>query len=586
MTLELKKYISSFIDLTESKENFNYEFNTESQIETYKSEFSKFVKLYNCFFFSKSRLLFLLNSYEIVLKQEDVEQLLKLYLYSKKIDNKDYFLISEFIISYHNTIRNIEYRKNVINYKEVNNNYKDALKKYAEIDKPYITFFNNAFEFYNMTIDYCIENKTFVDSEYIERICTNLNSDSSKLNYMVDKFIDNDINLSLVISFDKEIGKHVDEYNNYIKTYIYEKNFYKYPEHIIFGLEKSKLLSEDILNIIINNIINKINELHEKTINKQEHFIQLLSFIDDLNKTINKFLQRIESMNRAQTNKLYECLNNLLTIKRYIVSDDNYINSQLQEFSHEITIPNKKIDEVVKDISDNIVRLYAHSTVNFEYQMKEALKSYSEHALLSIVSVFTIDSSQQMYYKPNEITVNNFFKEYYDEIGEKYTRRSKKLVNRISKDYYEEMLKFLGKTFLMHQNMLYSFLKNHNKFDYIINEFKRIANTIFEDDYITLASNIIYIESMVLDLLVKYNLEVTDDGRTNLYTLALFFKGEKFIVNGLMYINYILYEITGLNIRNKVAHGTLINENTDVELMLSFSAIIFMQHLMQTKGDI
>ena len=145
------------------------------------------------------------------------------------------------------------------------------------------------------------------------------------------------------------------------------------------------------MNIIINNIIDKINELHEKTINKQEHFIQLLSFIDDLNKTINKFLQRIESMSRVQTNKLYECLNNLLTIKRYIVSDDNYINSQLQEFSHEITIPNKKIDEVVKDISDNIVRLYAHSTVNFEYQMKEALKSYSEHALLSIVSVFTRD---------------------------------------------------------------------------------------------------------------------------------------------------------------------------------------------------
>ena len=582
MTLELKKYIY----LTESKESFNYEFNAESQIETYKMEFSKFIKLYNCFFFSKRRLLFLLNSYEIVLKQEDIEQLLKLYLYSKKIDNKDYFLISEFIISYHNTIRNIEYRKNVTNYKEVNNNYKDALKKYAEIDKPYITFFNNAFEFYNMTIDYCIENKTFVDPEYIERICTNMNSDSSKLNYIVDKFIANDINLSLVISFDKEISKHLDEYNNYIKTYIYEKNFYKYPEHIIFGLEKSKLLSEDILNIIINNIIDKINELHEKTINKQEHFIQLLSFIDDLNKTINKFLQRIESMSRAQTNKLYECLNNLLTIKRYIVSDDNYINSQLQEFSHEITIPNKKIEEVVKDISDNVVRLYAHSTVNFEYQMKEALKSYSEHALLSIVSVFTIDSSQQMYYKPNEITVNNFFKEYYDEIGGKYTRRSKKLVNRISKDYYEEMLKFLGKTFLMHQNMLYSFLKNHNKFDYIINEFKRMSNTTFEDDYITLASNIIYIESMVLDLLVKYNLEVTDDGRTNLYILASHFKGEKFIVNGLMYINYILYEITGLNIRNKVAHGTLINENTDVELMLSFSAIIFMQYLMQTKGDI
>ena len=434
-----------------------------------------------------------------------------------------------------------------------------------------------------MTIDYCIENKTFVDPEYIERICTNLTSDSFKLNYMVDKFISNDINLSLVISFDKEISKHLEEYNNYIKTYVYEENFYEYPEHVIFCLEKSKLLSEDILNIIINNIIDKINELREKTIKKQEVFIQLLSFIDDLNKTINNFLQRIESMGRAQVNKLYECLNNLLTIKRYIVSDDNYVDSQLQEFSHEITIPNKKIEEVVNDIDNNIVRLYEYSTVNFECQMKEALESYSEHALLSIISVFTIDTRQQMYYKPNEITVNNFFKEYYDEIGKKYTKKNKKLVNRISKDYYEEMLKFLGKTFLMHQNMLYSILKKHNKFNYTINKFRRILNITFKDDYITLASNIIYIESMVLDLLVKYDLEVTDDGRTNLYALALYFKNKKNIVNGLMYINYILYEVTGLNIRNKVAHGTFINENIDVELMLSFSAIIFMQHLIQKK---
>ena len=145
------------------------------------------------------------------------------------------------------------------------------------------------------------------------------------------------------------------------------------------------------------------------------------------------------------------------------------------------------------------------------------------------------------------------------------------------------MLKFLGKTFLMHQNMLYSILKKHNKFNYTINKFRRILNITFIDDYITLASNIIYIESMVLDLLVKYDLEVTDDGRTNLYALALYFKNKKNIVNGLMYINYILYEVTGLNIRNKVAHGTFINENIDVELMLSFSAIIFMQHLIQKK---
>lgn len=586
MTTELKNYLSSFIGMTESKENFNYGFNIESELEVYKAEFSKFIRLYNCFFFSKSRLLFVWNSYEIVLKQDDIEQLLKLYLYSKKLDNKDYLLISEFIISYYNTIKNSEYKQNVVNYKEVNNDYKNGLKKYAEIDKPYIVFLNNAFEFYNKTIDYCIENDIFVDTEYIERICTNLNSDCAKLNYIVDKFVSNNINLSLVISFDKEIDKHLDKYNNYIKTYIDEKNFYKYPEQIIFGLEKNKLLNEDILKLIINNIVDKINTLHEKAINKQEHFIHLLSFIDELNKIINKFLQRIQGMNKTQVNKLCECLNNLLTIKRYIISDDDYINSQLHEFSHTITIPNKKMEEIVEDISSNVARLYAYSTVNFEHQMKETLKFYSKSAMLSAVSVFTIDSSQQMYYKPNEIIVNNFFKRYYDEVGKKYTKINKKLVNRIEQDYYEEMLKYLGKTFFMHQNMLYSFLKNHNKFDYMINEFKRITNIKVEDYYVILADNVLHIESTILDLLVRFNLEVTDDGRTNLYTLATHFKDEKFIVNGLMYINYILYEITGLNIRNNVAHGTLINKNIEMELMLTFSAMMFIHYLMTNKGDI
>ena len=136
MTTELKKYISSFINMAESNDDFNYNFNTESELEVYKKEFSKFIKLYNCFFFSNGRLHYWLNSYEIMLKQDDVEQLLKLYLYSKKLRNKDYLLISEFIISYYNTINNFEYKQNVDNYKEVKENYKNALKKFAQIDKP------------------------------------------------------------------------------------------------------------------------------------------------------------------------------------------------------------------------------------------------------------------------------------------------------------------------------------------------------------------------------------------------------------------------------------------------------------------
>ena len=64
-----------------------------------KEQMDTIINIYNSFFFSKGRLLYFWNSYEIILEESDVEQLLKLYLYSKKLDNKDYLLISEFIIS-------------------------------------------------------------------------------------------------------------------------------------------------------------------------------------------------------------------------------------------------------------------------------------------------------------------------------------------------------------------------------------------------------------------------------------------------------------------------------------------------------
>lgn len=583
MLSELKEYISKFIDLTESQEEFDYKFNIESKVSNYEFEFAKFIGLYNKYFFSKDGILFSYYCREIVLKKADVEQLLKLYLYSKKINNKDYLLISEFIISYYNTIKSSEYRKIVVNYKEINNDYKKSIERYTEIDKPYITFSNNTFEFYNIVIDYCIKSKIKISEEIVERICINLKSDSAKLNYLIDKFINNNIYLPLIISFDKNIYKHLEVYNNYIKTYINDNNFYKYPEHIIFTLEKNKQLGEDTLNIIINNIVDKTNAIYKTVINRQGSFIQLLALIDDLNKIINRLMQRIESMNKIQNQKLCECLNNLLTIKRYIVSDETYINSQLRKISYETVIPSKEINNAVKEISNNVIKLFSYSIMNFEYQMKETLQIYSENALLSMVNVFTIDSRQQMYYKPNEIFVNNFFKKYYDMIGEKYTKRNKKLVNKLVENYYEEMLKNLSKSFLMKQNLLYSFLKKEGKFDYIIIELKKEFNINFDDYYVIMVSNVLRIEFLALELLVKFNLKITEDGRTNLYTIAEYFKGDKFIINGLMYINYILYEITGLNIRNAAAHGALINKNLDIELMLTFCGVIFMHYLITEK---
>ena len=44
MTSELKKYISSFINLTESKEKFNYDFSIDSEFE---NKYGKYVFIIN-----------------------------------------------------------------------------------------------------------------------------------------------------------------------------------------------------------------------------------------------------------------------------------------------------------------------------------------------------------------------------------------------------------------------------------------------------------------------------------------------------------------------------------------------------------
>lgn len=61
--------------------------------------------------------------------------------------------------------------------------------------------------------------------------------------------------------------------------------------------------------------------------------------------------------------------------------------------------------------------------------------------------------------------------------------------------------------------------------------------------------------------------------------LARFYKDNKTAFNGLMYINYILYEESGFKIRNNIAHGNLINDNLDIELITTFSSIVLLQWL-------
>ena len=52
-----------------------------------------------------------------------------------------------------------------------------------------------------------------------------------------------------------------------------------------------------------------------------------------------------------------------------------------------------------------------------------------------------------------------------------------------------------------------------------------------------------------------------------------------------MFVNYILYEKHGLNIRDNISHGNYFNKNIDVEIITSLCAIMFLNGLLKKESD-
>ena len=117
----------------------------------------------------------------------------------------------------------------------------------------------------------------------------------------------------------------------------------RFPDEMLYTLDKNGLLKNSIIKLIINNIVDRTNMLQEKCDDEHENFIQIISEIDYLKSFLNNALNRLTMLSCCHKKKMHECLINLLYMKRVLVSDEDRINSQMQEFKYEQVIPNGKI---------------------------------------------------------------------------------------------------------------------------------------------------------------------------------------------------------------------------------------------------
>ena len=133
--------------------------------------------------------------------------------------------------------------------------------------------------------------------------------------------------------------------------------------------------------------------------------------------------------------------------------------------------------------------------------------------------------------------------------------------------------------FLSEQYLLISFFDMKKGSKSLMNILMSKGEYTIKNEYIILAMNVIQIEHTLIEILVAKNKKYSKSGASNLNELAKDYVDNPVYFNGLMYINYILYEKHGLDIRNNISHGNYFKRNIDVELLTTYCAIMFLNNI-------
>lgn len=573
----LKAYIEDKPDIKYNNKDFDYNFNCKSTKEEFKNEYCKFLNLCSLVFYSDNRLVTVINSNEIQFKPEVINHLFKLYTYAKNNNlNKEKMILLEFLYTYFNTLNSKTYKKNYANYKEAKQDFIKQLNNFQVNTKNFLECAQkNNYKLYKSLIQFGIKKNIYLDSELINRIFHNLKSQKKEYNELIDILVKSKISLYDIILYDNHKKEHKKIYMEYILESISNFRGYNYAKEMIFELDKEKCLVEHDLKKIINKYIDNVNELCNKYKDKKERFLGSISEIEMLRKELLYILQRITALSDEQKNKLKECLIQLLRLKRYLLSDEEYVNAEMHKQEFELKIPNEKIEKYKQELLNNKYLLYNASRINFSLSMENALESYAKFPLQSLVTRFSIDTSSQVYILTNEknISETNNFKKYYDKIGKEYTESHPKLQNKLQNNYYEELLNYLSKTFIIQQAFVMNIL-GYDNFKKIIYDLNSEISPDLDNDYAIVVNNILAMELHIQELLKRNNLNIEQDNFTNLNNLFDCYDND-YQKNGLMYLNYILYDKNGLNLRNKMLHGSLINSDLNIPLLVSFSGLLF-----------
>lgn len=562
-------------------DDFDFSFNEMSSIDEFNDEFNKFIYMLDSIYYENNKMVTAINSYNILIPDNIIQHIMNLYDYASKnsmIIQKN--IITDFLFTYFNTLQVNKPNNN--DYKNAEKNYRNIMQKF-DLKNFFTIFPQNLSSFYIEVSKYGIDNDMYISPEVVLKMMNNIRDDIKK-NLIIEELLKNDKYCLILINYDSCIGLHKDVYLCFIKRILEQELGFNDVNSIFSKLLSNDCLSNDEIKDIINLYVIKTNNICNKYKDKKESFIGSLSEIDFLKKMLCEVLGN-ENLDDIYKQKLHECVINILSLKRHLLLDDEYIVSDMQEFSTNVTISDAEVQKFIDELKNNKFKIYSASSLDFDKSVESAIEHYSQFALQSIIPGFSIDSKSQTYSTKDFISSNYkySFEKYYENLGREYTiANQKKLLNKMGSGYYIEMLKELSRTYNMQQNISISLLGNEN-FRNIINDLKKDINYTLSNDYQMVVGNILATELNINKILTKNSLQYSDNMVSNLDILFDKYIDNKTVRNGIMYLYYSLYEKSGPNLRNKVMHGTLINNNLNIPLMISFSCLIFTCWVLSEK---
>lgn len=502
METKLYEYFLSGYKYDEKKtDDYNYRFNKKYSVEKFNIEFNKFVSMLDSFYYEKKKLVTAINSYDIIIPKRIIRHIIKLYCYSLSNNCEiQKYIISDFLLTYYNTI-GIN-KNNDKKYKKVEEQFKTIMAEF-NIKNFYNQLLEDSSKLYLAATNYGIKNDLYISPEVAYKMLNNT-KDNKIRQSVLEELIKNNKYLFIVVNYDTELLKHKDYYLDFIKEILKQEHGFNDINFILKKLIINNSIDDTEVKEVINLYVTKTNDLCKKYKDKSEDFIGSLSEIEFLKNNLIEVIE-INKLSELYKEKMHECIINILSLKRYLLSDDKYITSKMQEFSTHTTISNEKIQQFINELLNNKFKIYSASSVDFDKCMEDAINYYSNFALQSIISNYTIDSKTQTYFT-NDIFSTNYkysFERYYESIGEKYTNDNKeKLMNIIGKGYYIEMLRNLSRTFMMHQNLTISIL-GEDRFNKLMEELKKDLDYKLYNDYEIVVANILAIEVNINKLLKK-----------------------------------------------------------------------------------